>query len=435
MKKVSINHGTTSDGSTQQAGLTDSSVLTTGAMNDINALTVGINGSLIELKATGVSDGSTAIKNASSYYAIGLGDNTADATSGAITTEAGVVLAGNTETTIDHVTASGETQSSLAAERTVASITASQYNGALYHVITRDLANGSFETQKISLLHDFQDAFVTSSAVTRTDVGDTHPTFDADIVTAGDSTSSVRLRATDNDGSSVTPSNTIAYYRVGIGDDDSTGYVGELGLQNDIVHLDIIDSSTVTLNQIAHGSHPAAKYFINVKNQSTGETGNMEALVTHNGTDAFITVYNEHFSGNNSLLTLTADISGTSFRLRGSATAGGSTKVIVNRIIAFGDSESEEANSDSTRKIIGNTIVSSSATEFDSFPADVTDAVHYVITGQKGSAENFICEAVVVTDGTGVFVSQGPYVSTKENDMLAITATICLLYTSDAADE
>ena len=424
MKKVSINHGTTSDGSTQQAGLTDSSVLTTGAMNDINALTVGINGSLIELKATGVSDGSTAIKNASSYYAIGLGDNTADATSGAITTEAGVVLAGNTETTIDHVTASGETQSSLAAERTVASITASQYNGALYHVITRDLANGSFETQKISLLHDFQDAFVTSSAVTRTDVGDTHPTFDADIVTAGDSTSSVRLRATDNDGSSVTPSNTIAYYRVGIGDDDSTGYVGELGLQNDIVHLDIIDSSTVTLNQIAHGSHPAAKYFINVKNQSTGETGNMEALVTHNGTDAFITVYNEHFSGNNSLLTLTADISGTSFRLRGSATAGGSTKVIVNRIIAFGDSESEEANSDSTRKIIGNTIVSSSATEFDSFPADVTDAVHYVITGQKGSAENFICEASVITDGTEVFVSQGPNVSSKSTDMLEISATI-----------
>ena len=121
---------------------------------------------------------------------------------------------------------------------------------------------------------------------------------------------------------------------------------------------------------------------------------------------------------------MTADISGTSFRLRGSATAGGSTKVIVNRIIAFGDSESEEANSDSTRKIIGNTIVSSSATEFDSFPADVTDAVHYVITGQKGSAENFICEASVITDGTEVFVSQGPNVSSKSTDMLEISATI-----------
>ena len=424
MHKYSINHGTTSDGSTQQAGITDSSILKTGAMNDINTVDVGINGSTIELKATGVSDGSTAIANASTYFAIGVGDNTADGTSGQITTEAGVDIGGNNETKIDHVTAIGDTQGSVAATRTGAEFTASEFNGALYYVVTRDLANGSFETQKVSLMHNFNDAFVTSSAVTSTDEADAHPTFDADIVTAGDSTSKVRLRMTDGDGSSVTPSNTMNYFRIGIGDDDSTGYVGELGLFNDITHVDIIDSSTVTLNAISHGPHCGAKYFINVKNQSTGETGNMEALVTHNGSDAFITVYNEHFSGNNSLLTLTADISGTSFRLRGSATAGGSTKVIVNRIIAFGDSESDETNSDSTRKIIGNTIVSSTATEFDSFMSSETDAAHYVITGQKGATENFICEAIVVTDGTDVFVSQGPNTSSKSTDMLEISATI-----------
>ena len=47
-----------------------------------------------------------------------------------------------------------------------------------------------------------------------------------------------------------------------------------------------------------------------------------------------------------------------------------------------------------------------------------------VITGQKGGSENFICEATVVTDGTNVFVSQGPNVSTKATDMLEISATI-----------
>ena len=424
MHKYSINQGTTSDGSSIQAGITDSSILQSGAMNGINTVDVGISGSNVQLKATGVSDGSTAIANAMTYFAIGLGDNTADGTSGRITTEAGVDLAANVETKIDHVTATGDTQGSVASTRTGAEFTASEFNGALYYLVTRDIANGSFETQKVSLMHNFNDAFVTSSAVTSTDEGDTHPTFDADMVTADDSTSKIRLRMTDGDGSSVTPSNTMNYFRIGIGDDDSTGYVGELGLFNDITHVDIIDSSTVTLNAISHGPHCGAKYFINVKNQSTGETGNMEALVTHNGTDAFITVYNEHFSGNNSLLTLTADISGTSFRLRGSATAGGSTKVIVNRIIAFGDSESDETNSDSTRKIIGNTIVSSTATEFDSFMSSETDAAHYVITGQKGSTENFICEAIVVTDGTDVFVSQGPNTSTKGTDMLEISATI-----------
>ena len=424
LQKYSTNNGTTGDGSTLDAFITDSSIVKTGAFNDINTVDVAISGSKIQLLATGESDGSTTIANASSYYAIGLGDNTADGSLGAIGTEAGVTLGGNTETKIDHVVASGTTQGSKAATRTAAQFTASEFNGAMFHVVTRDLANGSFETQKISVLHNFNDAFMSSSAVTSTDEADQHATFDADMVTADDSASAVRLRMTDSDGSSVTPSNTMSYYRIGIGDGDSTGYVGELGLQHDIMHKDIIDSSVVTLDAISHGAHCGAKYFINVKNQSTGECSNIEALVTHDGSAAYITTYNEVFSGNNSLINLTADISGSSFRLRGSSTAGGSTKVVVNRIIAFGDSESDETNSDSTRKIIGNTIVSSTATEFDTFMSSETDAAHYVITGQKGSDENFIGEAFVVTDGTNVFVSQGPMVSTKDTDMIEVSATI-----------
>ena len=149
-------------------------------------------------------------------------------------------------------------------------------------------------------------------------------------------------------------------------------------------------------------------------------------MVTHNNTDAFISTYNEHFSGNNSLITLTADISGTSVRLRGSATAGGSTKVIVNRIVAFGDSESDEATTDSTRKVIGNVITSSAATTFDTFQSSDTDAVHYVITGQGGTNENYICEADVVTDGTEVFVSQGPTIRFNLNFSLKILRILCL---------
>ena len=422
--KYSTLNGTTDDGSTQIAQLTDSSIVKTGAFNDINTVDVGISGSKIQLLATGESDGSTTIANATSYYAIGLGDNTVSSTIGLIGLEGGITLAGNNETEIDHVVATGTTQGSVAATRTGAQFTASQFNGAMFHVVTRDLANGSFETQKISVLHNFNDAFMTSSAVTSTDEADQHPTFDADMVTSDDSASAVRLRMTDSDGSSVTPSNTMAYYRIGIGDSDSTGYVGELGLQHDIMHVDIIGSTVVTLDQISHGAHVRAKYFINVRNQSTGECGNIEALVTHDGSSAYITSYNEVFSGNNSLITLTADISGSAFRLRGSATAGGSTKVVVNRIIAFGDSESDETNSDSTRKIIGNASVSSTATEFDTFMSSETDAAHYVITGQKGSDENFIGEATVVTDGTNVFVSQGPMLSTKDTDMIEVSATI-----------
>ena len=62
--------------------------------------------------------------------------------------------------------ASGTSQGSKAATRTAAQFTASEFNGAMFHVVTRDLANGSFETQKISVLHNFNDAFMSSSAVT-----------------------------------------------------------------------------------------------------------------------------------------------------------------------------------------------------------------------------------------------------------------------------
>ncbi len=566
--KLSVHHGIASDGSTRDAFVSDSHVVKTGAMNDITAFDVGVNGSNIELKATGVTDGSTAIQNAISYYAIGLGDNTSTGTTGKIGLNAGVTFGGANETRVDTVTATGTCTSILSTQRTLsdfnssaydsawylgvsndiensglatfkysvmhnnsdafmtsssitrtdishnhletdvdisgsdvrllgnggrlddssksnsntlayyrigigdndssaytsddgkadtdtltvggiqettvnavaaegnhatlsasgtttcAEFTAGTYDGALFYVVNHDVANGSFETQKISIAHNLQDSFMTSSSIVSTDEADQHPIYTTDMVSSGDSTSKIRLRSTDSDGSSVSANNTMAYYRIGLGDGTGTGFTGELTLVNDIVHTNIIDSTTVTLDQISHGAHVGAKYFITVTNQATGETGNIEALVTHDGTNAYITTYNEFFTGNNSLISLTADISGGSFRLRGSATAGGSTKVIVNRIVAFGDSESEDANDDSTRKVIGNTTVSSTATEFDAFQASVTDAVHYVITGQNGSTENFICEAVVVTDGTNVFVQQGPNVSSKGTDMLEISATV-----------
>ena len=566
--RLSVHHGITSDGSTRDAFVADSHIVKSGEMNDISAFEVGVNGSNIELKATGQSDGSTAIQNAISYYAIGLGDNTPTNTTGKIGTHAGVTFGGNNETRVDTLTSTGTTTSILSTQRTLAEFdrtaydsawflgvsndlensglatfkysvmhnnssafitsssitrtdlshnhletdadisgsnlrllgnggrlddssksnsntmayyriglgdndssgytsddgnadtdvvnvggvqettidhvtatgthatlsasgsttcaefTSGQYDAALFFVVNHDVANGSFETQKISLCHNLQDSFITSSSVVSTDSGDQHPVYTTDVVSSGDSTSKVRLRSTDSDGSTVSANNTMAYYRIGLGDDDSTGYAGELVLQNDIMHVDIIDSSVVTLDQIAHGAHCGAKYFITANNQSTGEVSNIEALVTHDGTDAYITTYNEFFTGNNSLINLTADISGGSFRLRGSATAGSGTKVIVNRLIAFGDSESSETNADSTRKVIGNVTTSSTATTFDTFGSSETDAAHYVITGQNGTNENFICEAVVVTDGTNVFVSQGPNVSSKGTDMLVITATI-----------
>ena len=415
--KYSVLHGT-SDDSSIEAFITDSGVLRSEEFDAVTA-DVGVDDGNIQLKLTGISDGSTTLLNFANTYRIGLGDNTSDSSNGEIESEGGITLAGNNETTIDHVTASGTTQGLLAAERTGAEFTAGTFDSAWYHVITRDLANGSFETQKLSIVHDLQDAYISASSVNRTDVGDTHPTFDADIVSAGDSTSKIRLRITDGDGSTVTPSNTMAYYRVGLGDDDSTGYANN---ETDEISVNkaTLSSTVANVDTFAANANTAAKYYISMNNMATGETGNMEALVTHDNTNAYITTYNDIFSGSNSLVTFTADIDSGNVRLRGSANAGASTRVTVYRIL-LGDTEGAETGTNT--KTIANVTVSSSATQIDTFEDTATDAAHYIVSGQNGANEKFVCELTVVTDGAAVFVSQGPNVSTKGTDMLSFTAT------------
>ena len=418
--KYSVLQGT-SDDSSVEAFISDSSVLRSEEFDAVTA-DVDVDDGNIQLKLTGINDGSTTILNFANAYRIGLGDNTSDSSNGEIESEGGITLAGNNETTIDHVTASGTTQGLLAAERTGAEFTAGTFDSAWYHVITRDLANGSFETQKLSIVHDLQDAYISASSVNRTDVGDTHPTFDADIVSAGDSTSKIRLRITDGDGSTVTPSNTMAYYRVGLGDDDSTGYTGEETNETSIqkTAAATIGSTVTTIDSWGAAANTAAKYYISINNLETGEVGNLEALLTHDNTNAFVVSYNEVNTGANSMITLTADIDSGSCRLRGSANAGSNTRVTAYRVL-LGDTEGAETGTNT--KTIANVTVSSSATQIDTFEDTATDAAHYIVSGQNGANEKFVCELTVVTDGAAVFVSQGPNVSTKGTDMLSFTAT------------
>ena len=567
MHKYSANDGITTDGSTRQVGITDSSVLKTGAMNDINVVDVAINGSNIDLKATGQNDGSTAIKNATSYFALGLGDNTATATSGNIKTHAGVTFGGNNETRVDTLTATGTTTSILSSQRTLAEFTATeydsvwylgvsndiensglatfkystmhgttsdgstqdafitsssitrtdsahahletdvdvsgsnirllgngglhddsaksnsntiayyrfglgdndsssyssddgvadtdlvtvggiqeteidhvtahgthstlshsgtttcaeftagQYDSAWFFVVNKDVANGSFETQKISLMHNLQDSFMTNSAIVNTDEGDNHPVYTTDVVTSGDSTSKVRIRSTDNDGSTVANNNTFAYYRIGLGDDDSTGYSGEQTDESSIARV-TIGSTVANIDTFARNANNGAKYYISVNNMETGEVSNIEALVTHDhGSNAFIVSYNEHFSGNNSLITLTADIDGTTVRLRGSATVGSNTRVTAYRIL-LGDTESAETGSN-VRTTATVTDVTSAATTIDTIDATAVDAAHYIIVARTGGASGggaTAMEATVVHDGTNAFVTQYGECSSKTQD-------------------
>jgi cytoskeletal protein CcmA (bactofilin family) len=182
-----------------------------------------------------------------------------------------------------------------------------------------------------------------------------------------------------------------------------------------------VDSAIENLDTWSASSYRGAKYFISVNAEGITELANLEAVVVHNGSDAYITIYNEINTGNNSLITLTADVSGGLVRLRGTGNTP-NLRVTMYRIL-LGDSETT-ATGDNT-KTVGASSVSSSATSIDTFSTESFTGAQYVVVGYN-SAEGAasISEVHVVTDGSDAYVSSGPIVSTKGSDQLTFTAAL-----------
>ena len=72
---------------------------------------------------------------------------------------------------------------------------------------------------------------------------------------------------------------------------------------------------TNTVDSFATSDFRGMKYYLSATDPS-GSVSNMEAMVVHDGTDAYITTFNEHFS-NTSLYTLSAAISGSNVVVTG----------------------------------------------------------------------------------------------------------------------
>jgi hypothetical protein len=286
--------------------------------------------------------------------------------------------------------------------------TTSSADSAFYYAVTRDEINNEVSTARYSVVHNNTAAFVTQSHMVESGDGtNDHISVDADI-----SSGNVRLLAT---GASVV--NSVSLYKISLGDNTSASSSGNVST---IINSDV-DSSTENLDTWAHASYRGAKYFISVNADDKTELSNLEALVTHNGTDAFITIYNEHYTGNNSLITLTADISGSNVRLRGAGLTP-NLRVTMYRILL---SDSESASTGDNVNVVAATTVSSTATTVDSFSTDDYTGAFYILTGTNSSeGASSIQEVMVVTDGSDAYVGAGPIVSTKGTDQFEFTASL-----------
>jgi hypothetical protein len=383
----------------------------TGTNNHITVDT-DIDSGNFRLRAQSLSTGSSM-----SYYRIGLGDNDSSGYTGE--EEAAVVIdseiAHVSETTVDHIIATGKsTLIGSSTVHTVNDFATTKYDSAWYLGIARnDATSDDFEVSKVSVAHNNSSAFASTYATTKTD-NDGYPTFDADI-----NSGNVRLRAT---GSGET--STYSFYRIGLGDNDSTGYSS--GEQEASIRINTdVDSAVENLDTWAKADYRGAKYYISVNNSSKTEVQNLECLVVHDGSEAFVTTHGSVITGNNELINVTADIDSGNVRLRASGNEP-NLRIHMYRILLADD----EADRTGTNvNVIGEVTVSSSATTLDTFNTSTDDSAtlvhgaHYIIVAWNASeGAGSICEASVVSDGSGAYVSQYAQTSTKGTDQITLTA-------------
>ena len=324
------------------------------------------------------------------------------------TSAGGWAQLGATSTTSENTddTATDSETAISTTEKVINQFVTGTYDSAWYLAVTRDEINDEVATAKYSLVHNNTNAFVAESHVTQSNVSNTYITATADV--AG---GNARLKTT---GGSVV--NSVSFYRIGLGDNTSAGTTGNV---TTTINTDV-DSAAEKIDGWALASYRGAKYYISVNNTTTGELSNTEALVVHDGSTAYITQYGNVNTGNNDLITLTAEVDSTEVVLKASAQAP-NCRVTAYRILLADD---ESASTGDNINIVEATTVSSAATTVDSFNTSTYTGAFYVFTGYNSSEGAASISEVMVVANDEAYVTQGPLVSTKGTDQLAVTASL-----------
>jgi len=282
----------------------------------------------------------------------------------------------------------------------------SSFDSAWYLAVTRDEINDEVSTAKYSLVHNDTDAFVAESHITQSNVSNTYVTVTADV--AG---GNARLLGT---GGSVV--NSVSFYRIATGDNTTAATTGNVVTN---INTDV-DSASEVIDSWAHASYRGAKYYISVNNATKTELSNVEAMVVHDGTTAYITSYGNVNTGSNDLIELTAAINGSNVELSASGNEP-NLRVTIYKILLADD---ESSSTGDNVNVVEATTVDSGATTVDSFATSVYTGAFYVFTGYNATEGAASISEVMVVANDEAYVTQGPLVSTKGSDQLTFTASL-----------
>jgi len=333
---------------------------------------------------------------------------TSDGTAGQalVTDGAGNLSFDSVSTTVsDDTLATVRNNKSLGtATRTIDSINATFIDSAFYFLVHNDLVNEVISAEMLAVTNNDTASFLGNRRGI-TSSGTTVPTLATDV-----SNGQFRVRATGTSADCK-----ASFYKVAMSSSTTDATRGNTVTTSNTD----VDSASESIDTFAHASFRGAKYFISVDNDSKTEMDVVEALVVHNGSDAFILAYGNNTSGSNPLITLTAAISGSNVVVSAAGNEP-NLNLTIHKILL---KDNMTAESNANQKAFAAVTISSTATAIDTMDLDDGNGAVYFIVGANTSEGAYSIQEVYTAATPGVpAVAKGPFVSTKSSHQLDFTA-------------
>ena len=334
---------------------------------------------------------------------------TSDGTNGQalVTDGAGTLSFGTVSTTVsDDTLATVRNNKSLgSAARTIDSINATFIDSAFYFLVHNDIVNEVISAELFAVTNNDSASFLGNRRGIESGGGSNVPTLSTDV-----SNGQFRVRAVGSSSECK-----ASFYKVAMSSSTTDATRGNTVTSSNTD----VDSASESIDTFAHATFRGAKYFISVDNDSKTEMDVVEALVVHDGSDAYIKSYGHTSSGSNPLITLTAAISGDNVVV--SAAGNEPNLNVTMHKILLKDNMTAESNAN--QKAFASVTVSSTATAIDLMDLDDANGAVYFIVGANSSEGAFSIQEVYTAATPGVpAVANGPFVSSKTSSQLEFTA-------------
>ena len=334
---------------------------------------------------------------------------TSDGTNGQalVTDGAGTLSFGTVSTTVsDDTLATVRNNKSLgSAARTIDSINATFIDSAFYFLVHNDMVNEVISAELFAVTNNDSASFLGNRRGIESAGGSTVPTLTTDV-----SNGQYRVRATGSSSECK-----ASFYKVAMSSSTTDATRGNTVTSSNTD----VDSASESIDTFAHATFRGAKYFISVDNDSKTEMDVVEALVVHDGSDAYINSFGHTRSGSNPLITLTAAISGDNVVVS-AAGLEPNLNITMHKILL---KDNMTAESNANQKAFAAVTISSTATAIDLMDIDDANGAVYFIVGANASEGAYSIQEVYTAATPGIpAVANGPFVSTKSSNQIEFTA-------------